>query len=422
MTSVSLRRMPPESIPYLLREPVSRSIEQQVTRIIDEVRDGGEPVLRRWAIELGDLQPADPLTYAKADLLAAAKEIAADRRDLLLRCAQRIRTFAEAQLASLHEVRVPLPGGAAGHWITPVESAGCYAPGGRFPLLSTVLMTVVTARAAGVSPIWVASPRPGTEILAAAAMAGADGVLGVGGAQAIAALTFGIGGVPRCHLIVGPGNCWVTASKKVLGGVVGIDMLAGPTELVILADNSAEPDLVAADLLAQAEHDPEALPVLVSTSPGLLEKVDDAVQRQLQDLPTREIAQQALRNGFAVLAKDLDQAISICDRLAPEHLQVVTSDAQSTARRCRHYGAMFIGNGSAEVLGDYCAGPNHTLPTGGSARFIGGLSVLSFLRVHTWLQIDDASRAEDLYADAVALARIEGLDGHARAAALRGGN
>ncbi len=221
--------------------------------------------------------------------------------------------------------------------------------------------------------------------------------------------------------MVGPGNRWVTAAKKVVAGDVGIDMLAGPSELVILADTTADPGVVAADLLAQAEHDPEALPVLVTTDPALADAVDTELARQLAELPTRDIAGAALGNGFAVIADSLAEALAVCDRIAPEHLQILTHDAEEVARRAKHYGGLFIGAGSAEVFGDYGIGPNHTLPTGGVARFKGGLSVFDFLRIRTWLRMKDGPDAAAAAQDAAALARLEGLEAHARAAECRRG-
>ena len=284
-------------------------------------------------------------------------------------------------------------------------------------------MTAVTARAAGVTEVWVASPRPSDVTLAAADVAGADAILAVGGAHAIAALAYGAGPVPACDVVVGPGNRWVTAAKKLVAGQVGIDMLAGPSELVVLADDTADAATVAADLLAQAEHDPDALPELVTTSSCLADAVEAELGRQLATLPTRDTAAVALENGFAVVAEDLDSAIDVCDRLAPEHLQVVTEDSGQVGRRLSHWGGLFLGELSAEVFGDYGAGPNHTLPTGGVARFKGGLSVFDFVRMRTWLEIDDAEAAASLSRDAAELARLEGLEAHARAAEkrLRGG-
>jgi phosphoribosyl-ATP pyrophosphohydrolase/phosphoribosyl-AMP cyclohydrolase/histidinol dehydrogenase len=204
-----------------------------------------------------------------------------------------------------------------------------------------------------------------------------------------------------------------------VSGDVGIDMLAGPSELVVLADHTGDAGLVAADLLAQAEHDPDALPILVTTDAALAEDVDAALERQLADLPTRGVAEAALRNGFAVIAADLDEAAEACNRLAPEHLQVLTENAGEVARSLNHYGGLFIGSSSAEVFGDYGIGPNHTLPTGGVARYKGGLSVFDFLRVRTWLRMDDGPDTAATVADAAALARLEGLEAHARAAERR---
>jgi len=280
-------------------------------------------------------------------------------------------------------------------------------------------MTAVTARVAGVGSVIVASPRPALVTLAAAAMAGADAVLAVGGAHAIAALAYGIDGFDPCDVVVGPGNRWVTAAKQVVAGRVGIDMLAGPSELVVLADDTADPATVAADLLAQGEHDPDALPVLVTTSEALAEAVEAAIERQLVNLPTRKVAEAALAGGFITVVGHLDAAISVCDRLAPEHLQVMTGEPAKVAAKLDHWGGMFIGENSAEVLGDYGSGPNHTLPTGGVARHRGGLSVLDFLRVRTWLEIDDPAAARQMTEDAVCLARMEGLEAHARAAERR---
>jgi phosphoribosyl-ATP pyrophosphohydrolase/phosphoribosyl-AMP cyclohydrolase/histidinol dehydrogenase len=281
-------------------------------------------------------------------------------------------------------------------------------------------MTAVTARAAGVKEVVVASPKAAPITIAAAYVAGADHLLRVGGAHAIASMAFGLPGVlPPVDVVVGPGNRWVTAAKKLVSGLVAIDMLAGPSELVILADHSATPAMVAADLLAQAEHDPDALPVLVTTSTELIAQTNLELERQLATLPTAETARLALGNGYAVLAPSLAEACAVVDRLAPEHLELLLHDAPEVARHLNHYGGLFIGAGSAEVLGDYGAGPNHTLPTGGTARFTGGLSVFHFLRIRTWMEITDAAASQELVEDSIALGRHEGLEGHARSAELR---
>jgi histidinol dehydrogenase len=410
-----------DQIPAHRHEPLDEQTLATARAIVDDVRLHGEPALRSHAERLGDLDPVAALTLGPAQLQAALERLPRNQRSLLERTAARISSFAAAQRDCLTPLRVTLPDGAGvvGHDLLPVESAGCYAPGGRFPLPSSVLMTAITARIAGVQNVWVASPRPTEITLAAAAIAGADGLLTVGGAQAVAAFTHGIGGVPRCDMIVGPGNRWVTAAKQLVSGTVGIDMLAGPSELVILADASANPATIAADLLAQAEHDPDAAAILITTSESLARATRQEIARQLATLPTRSTAAESLRHGFAAIAADIDHAIDICNRLAPEHLQVMTNEASAVAARLQHCGALFIGPRTAEVLGDYGVGPNHVLPTGGTARFRAGLSVFTFLRVRTWMRIDDAAAAAPLARDAADLARLEGLEAHARAADLR---
>jgi histidinol dehydrogenase len=275
-----------------------------------------------------------------------------------------------------------------------------------------VLMTVTPARVAGVTSVWVASPRPSDLTLAAAWVAGADGVLAVGGAQAIAALAFGTV-TPSCDLIVGPGNKWVTAAKKHLFGEVGIDGLAGPSEILVIADDSADSAMVAADLLAQAEHDVDAIPMLVTTSSDLADRVDLELSAQLADLPTADVARAALGNGVCVVVESLSRAAGVSDALAPEHLAIHAADPRAVAMQVRNYGSIFVGRSSAEAFADYGAGPNHVLPTGGGARYSSGLSVLTFLKASTWLAVD---HPEDLIEDTARLARLEGLEAHARAA------
>jgi histidinol dehydrogenase len=406
-----LNRVEPEA---LVRGEAAQTAA--VAQIVADVQQGGERALRAYALKFGDRQPGEPLVVQRSVLQAALEELDPGLRGLLERTAGRIRTFAEAQMAAFGGVVVPVPGGEAGLRYAPVRAAGCYAPGGRYPLPSSVLMTAVTARVAGVEEVWVASPRPTQVTLAAAALAGADAVLAVGGAQAVAAMAYGAGAVPRVDAIVGPGNRWVTAAKRAVSGEVAIDMLAGPSELVVVADASADPALVAADLLAQAEHDADALPVLVSLDRALLDAVDGELDAQLATLSTADVARQALRNSMAVWASGLDQAVVLCDRLAPEHLALHLADSEAAAPHFRHYGAMFVGAGAAEVLGDYGAGPNHVLPTGGTARSFGALSVMSFLRAQTWMRVDEPA---ELARDAEALAEVEGLAAHAAAARLR---
>jgi histidinol dehydrogenase len=386
--------------------------------ILEDVRTRGAAAVRSHAERLGDLDPGSPLLLGREEMDRALRSLPAEDRATLERLAGRIESFARAQRASLTDLDQALPGGEAGHRFVPIDVAGCYAPGGRLPLPSSVLMTAKTARVAGVRRVVVASPRPGAWTLAAAAIAGADCVLAVGGAQAIAALAFGIEGMESADLVCGPGNRFVTAAKKLVAGEVGIDMLAGPSELVVVADRTAEPGVVAADLLAQAEHDADARVTLITVSaPGLVERVRVALDLQVRELPSPTTAIASLRHGSAVALEDAEEAARLCDRLAPEHLQLSVEEPDFWRDRLRHYGALFSGRCGAEVFGDYGIGPNHVLPTGGAARHTGGLSVATFLRLRTWLHLDRVEPGT--VRDTIALATVEGLHGHARAASLR---
>jgi len=397
------------------RRIVDPEVSMEAGLIVEDVRRRGEPALREHGERLGDITPGQDLVLDRARLDEVAARVTPAESDVLERVARRIRDFATEQRRVLVDVDMAVPGGRAGHRWIPIGSAGAYAPGGRHPLPSSVLMTVVPARVAGVDSVWTASPHPTPVTLAAAAIAGADGLLAIGGAHAIAALAFGTVS-PACDLIVGPGNKWVTAAKKHLYGEIGIDGLAGPSEILVIADDTADPELVAADLLAQAEHDTEATPILITTSARLGDQVDSAIDRQLVDLPTSETASAALGNGFTLVVGSVDEAAAVSDRVAPEHLALHVEDAGHLAGTLRNYGSLFVGEGSAETFADYGVGPNHVLPTGGGARHQSGLSVLDFLRSPTWSRLDDPAA---LVGDTVYMARLEGLEAHARAARLR---
>ncbi|MCE2967947.1 MAG: histidinol dehydrogenase [Phycisphaerales bacterium] len=416
----------PEQIRTLRRRatPIEPEALGVARSILADVDTRGEIAVLEHAMRLGDLTPAAPRLYTPDDLSTALRSIPTADRELLERTAGRVRAFALAQRGSVTDLTFSVPGGAAGHTCVPVETAGCYAPGGRFPLPSSVLMTAITARAAGVRNIVVASPRPAPITLAAAAVAGADMLLPMGGAQAIAAMSRGLAGVPRCDMIVGPGNRYVTAAKFLVSDTTGIDMLAGPSELLIIADQDADPALIAADLLAQAEHDDDAIPMLIAVTsrpdgPDLLPRVASALAAQLADLPPTSPARRSLANGFMTRVASSEEAIALADMIAPEHLEIMTADAADIAQRLRNAGALFIGPDAAEVLGDFGIGPNHVLPTGGTGRFRAGLSVFTFLRQRTWLRV--ASGRDGATSDAANFARLESLPAHAAAAALRAG-
>lgn len=414
---MTLRRIAAADIARTRFDPIDEPTRQGAAAILVDVRSGGEAAVRKHAERLGDVKPGEPLIIERKALETALAGLPAEDRATLERTAQRIQVFAELQKKSLSSVEMAVDGGKAGHEVRAMRAAGCYAPGGRFPLPSSVLMTAVTARVAGVADVVVASPKPTQVTLAAAAVAKADALLAVGGAQAIATFTYGAGLMAPRDVIAGPGNRWVTAAKQLVAGVVAIDMLAGPSELVVIADETARPDVIAADLLAQAEHDDDALPVLITTSSALADAVDSALVEQLATLPTKATAGASLKHGFCVLARDLDEAAAASDVLAPEHLELQVRDVDGLRAKLNAYGALFVGSAAAEVFGDYGVGPNHVLPTGGSARFTGGLSVLTFLRVRTWLAMDGAPG--HLIDDVARLARLEGLEAHARAAEKR---
>ena len=409
----------------LYRPAVTEETRTATNKIVQAVKREGEKELIKLSVQFGDLaSPSTPYTYTKLQLQQAYESLPQETQELLQRSAARVKSFAQAQRNSLDNCMSSIPGGNAGHTILPLSSAGCYAPGGRYPLPSSVLMTAIPAKLAGCSSVVVCSPSPSDVTLAAAHVAEADFFFAVGGAQAIAAMAYGAGPIPRCDVVVGPGNKWVTAAKSIISGDgVAIDMLAGPSEVLVLADDTADAKLVAADLIAQAEHDEAAASVLVTTSSPLIKRVEEELTLQLAALSAdvnRAVATTSLaQNGMAILVETIEEAVQISDRLAPEHLEIHTMKPALVAAECSNYGAVFIGSNAAEVTGDYCAGPNHVLPTGGTARCTAGLSVFTFLRARTWMSIYDSESARPLYQDAVALAKAEGLVGHGAAAAAR---
>ncbi len=386
--------------------------------IVDDVRNHGESAIRKYAEKFSERNASDPLVIPREDLDTALARVSSADSDLLHRVSARIESFARKQLNCLSELKTEVPGGSAGHTIEPVEHSGCYAPAGRYALPSTVMMTAVTARVAGCKRVTVASPNPSDMILATAAVSGADSVLAIGGAHAIAAMAYGFDDFKRCDMIAGPGNRFVTAAKKIVHGDCGIDMIAGPSELVLVADESADPVTVAADLLGQAEHDEDARPFLITTSAVVADMVSLEVEKQVKALPSCETATTSItNNGAAIVCDSIDQAIEICNRIAPEHLELHLENAETVSRKIRNAGCIFIGHDSAEVFGDYGVGPNHTLPTSGTARFTAGLNVFTFLRVRTWLNLDAAPK--ELVDDTARLAEIEGLIGHQQSALRR---
>ena len=397
-----------------------------VKAIIAQVRDGGDGALRELTQRFDGAEVAD-FAVDGPTIEAAYRRVEKDTIAAIDAAAENLRLFAEAQRRQLadfsEEVR---PGVQAGQRIMPIDRVGVYVPGGVFPLVSTLLMGVVPALVAGVPQISVCSP-PGYAgeihpvILVAAHRLGIKRVFRMGGAQAIAAFAYGTESIEAVDKIVGPGNKYVAQAKKEVFGRVGIDLIAGPTEVLILADEDADPEWLAADLLAQAEHDPEACALLVTTSPTLAEQVSGALANQLPRLKTAAIAGESLQhNGMIILAKDLGQAVELVNRKAPEHLEIQLKNPEEVLGRLRNYGSLFVGEYSAEVLGDYSAGINHTLPTNTTARYRGGLSVFDFVKVLTSLEVTGKGLRE-IGPVAEKLAEAEGLDAHRRAVAIRRG-
>lgn len=410
-----MRTVTVEEALALRRVAIDSQTITEASAIVEDVRRRGEVAVREHAERLGDISPDDALFAESNELQSALESIDPEDRGVLERIGERIRRFAIAQRTAVSNMEIEVPGGRAGHRIQAYQRAGCYAPGGRYPLPSSVLMTAIPANAAGVKEIVVASPKPNAILLASAKIAGASRVLKVGGPQAIAALAFGFSGCERCDVVVGPGNRWVTAAKQIVSSSVAIDMLAGPSEILIIADEDSDPELVAADLIAQAEHDPDAIVILASFSAKLSANVETCINRQLLALPASETAEQSLQNGLIVEVTSSDEATYLANEVAPEHLSLFSSRVDP--EKLRNYGGLFLGEMTPVASGDYGIGPNHTLPTGGSARNQSGLSVLTFLRFGTWIEATDSDH--EFFADAARLARIEGLEAHARSLDLR---
>ena len=384
-------------------------LEPRVRRIIEGVRRGGDRSLRRYAERWDGLAARQSLRVSDEELEAASRTLAPQLRRSLRQAAQNIRRFCEWQKPkSWMRTR---DGITVGQVVRPLKSVGCYVPGGRHPLVSTLLMTVIPAQVAGVKEIRVMSPKPSSEVLAAAAMLDVREFYRVGGAQGIAALAYGTEGIPRVDKIVGPGNAYVTVAKKLVSFDCAIDFLAGPTETVVLSD-SGVPEFIAADLVAQAEHDPEALALFITTSRELARSVRVSATELARGNP---IAKESLRaRGAILVAASPEQARDWANRIAPEHITVEKKDLPFV----QNAGSVFVGNYSAQPAGDYASGPNHVLPTSGQARFRGGLSVLDFVKIITVQQLS-ANGLRRIAPVVECLAGAEGLPAHARSVRLR---
>jgi histidinol dehydrogenase len=399
------------------------ALRDSVADILRRVRDEGDGGLLDFARRLdGFSGDADALRISPERLAEARESIDPELRAALERAAANIRAFHERQLERGFLDMHP-DGTVLGQRVTPLRRVGVYVPGGRASYPSTVLMNVIPARVAGVDEIAMVTPTPEGEapevVLAAAAIAGVDEVYRVGGAQAVGALAFGTDTIARVDKIVGPGNRWVAEAKRQVYGQVDIDMVAGPSEILVIADHTADPRRVAADLIGQAEHDPDAISWLVTTSAALADRVPEAVEALLADNPRRDIARQALEaNGLVAIVGTLEDAAALADLRAPEHLELLVERPIELAGAIRNAGAIFLGDSSPEPVGDYIAGPNHVLPTGGTARWASPLGTYDFLKRTSLIGYSPARLAAD-GPDIVRLAEAEGLHGHAEAVRVR---
>jgi histidinol dehydrogenase len=402
---------------WLKRKPIIEDLTylERVAAILADVRTRGDAAVREYTAKFDHVDLKD---FSVRDVKASYAQVETPVVDALRLAAERVEKFHRRQpLTSwiTHEL-----GGTLGQIITPLDRVGVYVPGGTAPLPSSLLHSVIPAKVAGVREVIVATPpNPAPIILVAADIAGVDAIYQVGGAQAIAALAYGTETIPKVDKIVGPGNIYVVLAKKLVFGTVGIESLPGPTETVVVADNSANPTWVAADLLAQAEHDVLASAVLLTPSEPLARAVQAEIASQIEKLSRADIIAQTFEtHSGIVLTRDLAEAVTLADEYAPEHLCLSVHEPWAWVPKIRHAGGVFVGEHSFEVLGDYVAGPSHVMPTAGSARFSSPLNVWDFVRLTSLVALDPATTAE-ISPSAARIARAEGLDGHASAAMSR---
>jgi len=412
---------------------INRTIEfrkedvDAVAAIIEDVKTNGDEALIRYTRKFDAPDMAiDGIRVTQTEIAAAESAVDAAFIKALDRAADQIAAFHRRQVRKSW-IQTDRPGTLLGQLFNPVDAAGVYVPGGKggsTPLVSSVLMGGIPAKIAGVGRICMVTPPTGDgsvnpHLLMAAKKAGIDEIYKVGSAWAVAALAHGTATIPKVDVVVGPGNVFVTLAKKLVSGTLGIDMIAGPSEILVIADRTGNPDYIAADLLSQAEHDPLASAVLVSTSPEVARSAADALRTQLDALPRKEIARQSIADYGAILTvPDVETAIDLANRIAPEHLELQVADPMSHIGRIRNAGAVFMGRYTPEPVGDYVAGPNHVLPTAGTARFSSGLSVDDFTKKTSLISYSEAAFRKEAD-DIVRLAEVEGLDAHARSVKIR---
>lgn len=402
-----------------------KSVEDAVRAILQNVKDNGDKAILDYTEKFDGFRPTC-LSVSKEEIKAAYGKVTPETVENLKFSAERIRNFAEHQMSCLKELRYEItPGVFLGHRIIPIESCGCYVPAGRYPLPSSALMSVIPAKVAGVSRIAACSPASRgfggihPSVLVAMDIAGADEVYCMGGAQAIGAYAFGTQTIKPVDIIVGPGNQYVTEAKRQISGRVGIDMLAGPSEVVIMADGTANPEWVAADALARCEHDPNSWTVIVTTSRDIIPGILDFIEKEAKMLPTAGVAMTSWKNNSKIiLADDVDEAVAITNDIAPEHLQVMMESSSEVAKKLRNFGSLFVGYYAPVAFGDYVSGTNHILPTSRCSRFSNGVCVGTFLKMCSVQEITKEG-AQMLAPHCAYFAGVEGLFGHQHSAELR---
>jgi histidinol dehydrogenase len=402
--------------------PQKSALQQTVATIFDAIGQEGTQAIRRYGEQFSECQPQQAFELTPVEIESALQRVPQETLKTLQAAAQNIQMVADAVASRVKEpvMMSPETGLSAGvRWVA-VDRVLCYAPGGRYPLPSTALMTVITARSAGVKEIFLTSPNMSDVIVAAGHLAGAHRFFRLGGAHAIAAFALGSAETPRVDMIVGPGNAYVTEAKRLVreAGLVGIDMLAGPSEVAIIADDTANPEWIALDLLAQAEHDPDARAILLTPSDALACDVSNQISQYLTRLNLPAFVQQSLAGSAIFVLPSLNACLEMANQIAAEHLHLQVEAPDMLTTQLRHAGTLFVGHGATVPLGDYAAGPNHTLPTSGAARFCGGLTPLTFLRPQGWVHVQQPPPVQTL-STTVALATAEGLVAHAAAAQAR---
>lgn len=394
---------------------------QSAQKIIEDVRLNGDKSIIEYSKTFGDgdFKYADNFIVNDEEIDEAFSKTSKDVIDTIENCIKNVKTFAQKQFECIKELKYNTNDSVLGHRIVPLNRVLCYVPGGNYPLPSSAIMTAVPAKVAGVKEVMLTSPKIMPQTIVAAKLSGADKIYKIGGVQAISAFAYGTQSIMPVDKIVGPGNKYVTYAKKYVYGQCSIDFLAGPSEVLIIADDNADPKLVSADILAQCEHDKDARGYLICFSAEFAKKVADSAKEQLKTLETREIAQIAFEKSQAVVVKNMDEAIEISNKRAPEHLELMLENADKLSDSFTNYGSLFIGKYCAEVFGDYCSGTNHVLPTNQAARYTGGLSVFDFIKIQTYQNIS-AQYAKDLSTLASKIAHQEGLMAHKLASNLRG--